>query len=85
MPAISTKLVDCMVVLSFLTVCTTCRILPPFKVRLCVSGKVITLVFPLEEGALISKVPPQESAVNFIELMMLTPLLLLKKQDYQSR
>ena len=37
------------------------------------TGKVNTLVFPLEEGALISKVPPPESAVNFIELMLISP------------
>ena len=35
-----------------------------------VSGKVNILVFPLEAGALISKVPHPESAVNLIELIL---------------
>ena len=55
-----------------LTVCLTWIIFPAFglvvvkTVPFAESGTVNTLVFPLEAGAFISKVPPPESAVNLI-------------------
>jgi len=43
--------------------------MPPKPVA--TSGRVYDLVFELEAGAFNSKVPPPESAVNLIELMVL--------------